>query len=328
MKHYTRLILTLIMCLSIQSQAADKTEWELWMPPNNAVVKAVFVAPRWGDGATMVRVIQQHLGAKLGIATLLSRTDELTFKEPHFVPSIPKTLSDAATELKHPELANAPLLLWSHSNAAAYIQRSLHVMPERIIAYCLFKSAFGHNNDLGTGKAAETLPYGYVSPIEKNSREKISQAATQVFGQTIWDKNDKISSPGYNQDHERRAMFTNIAAARKQGARIHVTIVQGTHHIIDGQESLMLNFFETAMAMRLPPDAGASKGPVKLVNVSENKGAFHDWTTNAVYAQETFPKDKDHRDSWWLPTWSYATLWNAYALNAKGRMLPGKNEIK
>ena len=298
------------------------TEWELWLPASGKPVKAVFVCPRWGDGANMVNIIQKNLGEELGIATLLTREDKLTFKESHFVPSIAKTLSAAAVERKHPELAHAPLLLWSHSNSAAYIQRSLLELPERIIAYCLFKPAFGHNTDLGTGTARDVPEYGYKSPIAKDTELRtMSKAATQVLGQCIWDTNDRIKSPGYNQDHERMVMLKNMTDARKQGALIHVTLVRGTHHVIDGQQGLMLAFFKTAMAMRLPPNADAAKGPQKLVSGLEPSGLIQDGETKAVLTYAGYPPGKNRRDGWWLPTREYAAMWNDYALNAKGSLV-------
>ncbi len=301
--------------------ATATTEWELWLPPSGKPVKAVFVAPRWGDGANMVSIIQKNLGEELGIATMLTREDKLTFKEDHFAPSIAKTLSAAAVERKHPELAQAPLLLWSHSNSAAYIQRSLLDFPERIIAYCLFKPAFGHNTDLGTGTARDIPEYGYKSPVGKDTELRtMSKAAMQVFGQCIWDMNDRIKSPGYNQDHERTVMLKNMADARKQGALIHVTLVRGTHHMIDGQQGLMLAFFKTAMAMRLPPNANAAKGPVRLVSDLEKKGMYYYESSKTMYDISNYPKANTPREAWWLPTREYASMWNDYALNAKGTM--------
>ena len=299
--------------------AAATTEWELWLPPSGKPVKAVFICPRWGDGANMVKIVQQGLGEELGVATMLTRKDELTFKEPHFVPSIAKTLSAAAVEQKHPELAHAPLLLWSHSNSAAYIQLCLKAFPERIIAYCLFKPAFGSNTDLGTGAACDTPGYGYPSPaVKDNELKPLSKAAKEVLGQCIWDMNDRIKSPGYNQDNERTAMLKNMTDARKQGALVHVTLVRGTHHMIDGQQGLMLAFFKTAMAARLPSNADPAKGPVKLVAGLEGRGWMQDATTKAVQACAADPAAANRRDGWWLPGRDYAVLWNDYALNAKG----------
>lgn len=306
--------------------AAAKTEWELWLPPSGKSVVAVFVAPRWGDGANMVGIIQKNLGEQLGIATLLSREDKMSFKEDHFVPSIATTLSAAAIEKKHPELARAPLLLWSHSNAAAYIQRSLKDFPERIVAYCLFKSAFGHNNDLGTGPASTTPAYGYNSPILENGEAKlIPKTTAQIPGISIWDMNDRISSPGYNQDHEREAMLKNMSEARKQGALVHVALVRGTHHMIDGQQDLMLAFFKIALEQRIPAKANPARGPVKLNTILEKSGFVQDPATKMIHAFADFPASGSLHEGWWLPSRDYAALWNNYALNAKGKLAdPGK----
>ena len=317
------LLLCLLAALAARAPAAAEpagtTAWELWLPPSGKPVSAVFVAPRWGDGANMVKLIQTKLGEELGIATMLTREDKLTFKEDHFVPSIATTLTAAAAERKHPELAHAPLLLWSHSNAAAYIQRSLKDFPERIVAYCLFKSAFGHNNDLGTGTASEVREFGYKSPlIQDDQRKTMSKAAAEVLGQSIWDMNDRINSPGYNQEHERTAMLKNLADARQQGALVHVTLVRGTHHVIDGQQELMLAFFKTALALRLPPQADPAKGPVKLNGGLEERGLVQDAASKVVQAYADAPAGASRRAGWWLPTREYAVLWNGYALNAKG----------
>ena len=320
-----RLATVASLCLvTARAIADDKTEWELWLPPKGTPVKAVFVAPRWGDGANMVQIVQKNLGEKLGVATMLTRADALTFKESHFLPSITNTLAAAAVEHHRSELANAPLLLWSHSNSAAYIQRMLKQMPERVIAYCLFKPAFGQNTDLGTGAALEVQDYGRVSPLtdEKNIRP-MSQAAKEVLGQSIWDMNDNIKAPGYNQEHERKVMLKNMSDARKQGALVHVTLVRGTHHVIDGQQDLMMAFLEVAMAMRLPRSSTPARGPVKLIGGLEKRGWIQNPESKSIYAYSDYP-DKRQREGWWLPTWDYAGMWNAYALNAKGEMVAPK----
>ena len=313
MKHLTCLLLLTACTLSGAAAIATAAEpaankstvpadgtkvWELWLPPNATPVRAVLVCPRWGDGAKMVKIAQENLGAKLGVATMLSwRDGDILdqFKDPAFVASITNCLATSADRLNRPELANAPLLIWAHSNAAWYLQNTLKIMPERVAAYCLFKSAFGKNNELGT----------------------MSKDAVAAFGLSIWDENDRIGK-GYDNQREKKLMLDNLAAARKQGALVHVALVRGTHHLIDGQEKLMLAFFESALAMRIPPDASPAKGPVKLVCGLEKTGWVQDEATKTVYAANRYPAGKDPRRGWWLPTREYAQLWNAYAGNAKG----------
>jgi hypothetical protein len=291
------LVATLAVAFVSMVVSAGATEWQLWLPPNGGPVKAVFVCPRWGDGARMAGLIQQKLGQRLGVATMLTRDDVNTFKESEFLSSITNTLATSALALKRPELANAPLLLWAHSNAAAYLLRCLQTIPDRVVAYCLFKSAFGHNNDFGA----------------------MSKAAIEAFGQSIWDENDRIGR-GYDPGREKQVMLDHITAARKQGALIHVTLVRGTHHVIDGQENLMLAFFETALVLRVPPDADPAKGPVKLMGGREKAGWVQDPLSKAVYPYASYPAGKDPRQGWWLPARDYAAMWNGYALNAKGTL--------
>ena len=100
---------------------------------------------------------------------------------------------DLGSPRNHPELANVPLLIWAHSNAAWYLQNTLKIMPERVAAYCLFKSAFGKNNDLGT----------------------MPKDAIAAFGLSIWDENDRIGK-GYDNQREKKLMLDNLAAVRQQ----------------------------------------------------------------------------------------------------------------
>ena len=244
-------------------------------------VRAVVVCPRWGDGAKMVKLVQDSMGAKLGVGTMLSRHDGDIldqFKDPAFIASITNCLETSAVKLEHPELAHVPLLLWAHSNAAWYLQNSLKIMPERVAAYCLFKSAYGKNNDLGI----------------------MSKDAVAALGQSIWDENDHITKD-YNNATEKKLMLENMAAARKQGALVHVILVRGTHHLIDGQEKLMLAFFESAIAMRIPKDADPAKGPVRLIGGLEKVGWIQD-ETKTVHAADSYPVGKDPLQGWWLPT--------------------------
>ena len=76
---------------------------------------------------------------------------------------------------------------------------------------------------------------------------------------------------------------------------VHVTLVRGTHHLIDGQEKLMLAFFESAIAMRIPPNANPAKGPVKLVGGLEKTGWIQDELSKTVYAPDHYPAGKDPR---------------------------------
>lgn len=297
MKHFHLRIAAFVgFIILLAAPAEAATEWQLWLPTDGSPVRAVFVCPRWGDGARMAGLIQQNLGRKLGIATMLTRDDVNTFKEAEFLVSITNTLAAAAVERKRPELANAPLLLWAHSNAAQYLLGCLRTMPDRVAAYCLFKSAFGRNNDFGT----------------------MSKPALEALGQSIWDENDYIKPGPYDQKRERQEMLDNVAAARKQGALVHVTLVRGVHHVIDGQERLMLKFFETAMELRLPANADPAKGPVRLIGGLEKNGWAQDASSKTVHSCSHDPAGRNPRQGWWLPTRDYAVEWNQYALNAKG----------
>ena len=263
--------------------------------------RAVLVCPRWGNGPKMVKLGQEHLGAKLGVGTMLSWHDAdilKQFKDPAFVASISDCLARSAVKLNRPELANVPLLIWAHSNAAWYLQNTLKIMPERVAAYCLFKSAFGKNNDLGT----------------------MSKDAIAAFGLGIWDENDRIGS-GYDNQREKKLMLRQPLRRTEQGALVHVTMVRGTHHLIDGQEKLMLAFFQSAIAIRIPPGANPAKEPVKLIGGLEKIGWIQEESSKTVYPWDRYPAGKDPRRGWWLPTREYAELWNGYARNAKGTVI-------
>jgi hypothetical protein len=98
-------------------------------------------------------------------------------------------------------------------------------------------------------------------------------------------------------------------------------MVRGTHHMIDGQQELMLSFFKTAMAMRLAPNTDAKKGPVKLTVGLEERGLLQDGATRSIHSDADYPSGGNRREGWWLPSRDYAVLWNNYALNAKGTVV-------
>ena len=153
----------------------------------------------------------------------------------------------------------------------------------------------------------------------------MSVAAKAVFGLSIWDMNDRIKSPGYNQENERAVMLKNLGEARRQGALVGVALVKGTHHVIDGQQELMLGFFRAAMAMRLPAgELGA--GPVKLVGGLEEAGWVQDGETTVVRGYAAGGAEKKRMEGWWMPTREYAVLWHGSALNGNGTVAGGVGE--
>ena len=87
----------------------------------------------------------------------------------------------------------------------------------------------------------------------------------------------------------------------------------------------MLAFFESAIAMRIPPSVNQAKEPVKLVSGLEKIGWIQDESSKTVHPLEHYTAGKDPRRGWWLPTREYAELWNAYARNAKGTVVAPDN---
>jgi hypothetical protein len=216
-------------------------------------------------------------------------------------------LLDAFAELAkqsgHREVVSAPLCLFGHSNATAFVSGFGGKHPERVFAWIAFKSAFG--------------------------KQFSEPAIYPIPGLVLSGENDR----SYFQDQ-----LETVKNLRKEHrARMHMIVEPGGGHWGEGPRGtktlpIVMAFIRTAYHLRVPADADPSKGPPRLIDAAEEKGWLGknldgvrvrddkfqwSWKTPVVVGQllEIAPYAQFagyESEASWLPTEEYARKWQEF----------------
>ena len=147
----------------------DKAEFRLWLPADAGLIRAivVLVPESNGDGRSAVNdSVWQAFATRLHLALVGCRFTD----KPHAQSFIEEyadvthgsgqalidTLGMFARRTKHPELANAPFLLWGISAGGAFNYEFTAWKPERVAAFVVNKGGIYYT--ALTSKAAREVP--------------------------------------------------------------------------------------------------------------------------------------------------------------------------
>ena len=157
-------LLALLVLLPNASAAEPKTPYawpfttenglfHLWLPKDTPAIKGLLVFPYHGTGeqwsvSPEVQDLAKELSCGIVAFDQLGKLPDGTqLGFPGNQKSPDTQLLDAFAELAkqsgHPEVVNAPLCLFGHSNATAFVSGFGGKHPERVFAWIAFKSAFG-----------------------------------------------------------------------------------------------------------------------------------------------------------------------------------------
>ncbi|MGE5359601.1 MAG: hypothetical protein ACM3NQ_11335 [Bacteroidales bacterium] len=215
----------------------DKAAFRLWCPPGAQPLKAVLVLvpgsngdgrgevtdPVWRDFAVRNRV------ALLG-CHLTDKPHEQGFIEQYADVSkgsgqaFLAALAALGRQARHPELADAPLLLWGMSAGGQFNYEFTAWKPERVMAFVVNKGGI-YYTALVPG-AARNVP-----------------GLLFVGGKDLWSRNNTIAG-----------LF---AVNRRAGALWALAEEPSAAHVVGRSRDLALLFFEDVMGLRL--DAGGLK---------------------------------------------------------------------
>jgi dienelactone hydrolase len=227
----------------------DKAQFRLWLPADSGKVRAVLVLTTGsnGDGRPMVDdAAWQSFARKNNVALvgcqITDKPHEQNFIEQYADVSkgsgqaLLTALEKLAATSKHPEIANAPLLMWGMSAGGEFNYEFTAWKPERVLAFVANKGGI------------------YYTALA-------SQAARNVPG---------ILFTGGN-DLEFRTNTINglFAVNRRAGALWALAEEPGVAHVIGRSKDMGAIFFEEMLALRLD-DQGALK------SISERSGFIGD----------------------------------------------------
>jgi hypothetical protein len=270
-------------------------ETRIFIPPNEKVLRGIIVSsPGFsGDGrgfATQDRT--KGIAAKWGFAALgvkfAGSRIEYIYADQGSGRALLKSIRAHAASSGHPELGNAPLLLFGFSHGGAFSYSFTLWRPSRVIAFACNKS-------------------GYATT------EAATAAARAVPG---------IFFFGENDDPSVRPRMTQILLAnRSLGALWSLAVDWGVSHAPGTANNLIFPFFDEAIKLRVPEDVTPISGPVSLRELSESSGYLGDHVSFgsslvAVASDESFGGDKGK--SSWFPSAVIAHKWHECVSRHRG----------
>lgn len=261
--------------------ATEEFDFILWLPDNSKIVKGVYVVVTHGYGASLVenrafRDLVQRTNCAIVYFTSTTLKDFVNRDE--CTNTILNALKDLSVKSGHPELENAPLATWGHSNGSVFAARFAASNPERFFCVTAYKSAFGKQFEL----------------------PEIKEVPTQV----ICGELDK--SYGNN------GQLSSVENLRKIGALIHHAVDPGAGHGPNKEKSnsFCFAFMEKAFQLRVPADADPTKGPVKLNVIPESSGWLGNNETKEIAPYASYSGDKNTA-SWFFDE-TFAEQWKEF----------------
>jgi hypothetical protein len=287
--------------------------FHLWLPKDAPAIKGLLVFPYHGTGeqwseSPEVQDLAKELACGIVAFDQLGKLPDGTqLGFPGHDKSPDTRLLDAFAEFVRlsgrSEIVNAPLCLFGHSNATAFVSGFGGKHPERVFAWIAFKSAFG--------------------------KQFSEPAIYPIPGLVLSGENDT----SYFQDQ-----LATVKKLRKEShARMHMIVEPGGGHWGEGPRGtktlpIVLAFIRTAYHLRVPVDADPSKGPPRLLEAAEEKGWLGknldgvrvrdqkfqwSWEKPVVVGQllEIAPYGQfagDKSEASWLPGEEYARKWREF----------------
>jgi poly(3-hydroxybutyrate) depolymerase len=228
----------------------DKAEFRLWVPDGVDVLRAavILVPGSNGDGRSMAQdpdwqaFATKHKLALVG-CRFTDKPHEQNFIEEYVNVSrgtgsaLLNALTSLAAQSKHPELADAPLLLWGMSAGGEFNYEFVAWKPERVIAFVVNKGG---------------IYYTALTP----------EAARSVPG--------ILFVGGKDLEFRTNTIAGLFAVNRRAGALWALVEEPGAAHVVGRSADVAKVFFEDVLALRLP------QGSAKLKPVSEKDGLLGD----------------------------------------------------
>ena len=194
-------------------------------------------------------------------------------------------MKDWAAMGYHPEIANLPIIARGSSNAGVTAYSLAGFVPDRMI--CFTPNVGPRYNPFPPSEALMKVPaLMHVGPKDPFFRNGM-QTTADLF-----------------------------AYARPKGALWAWDAEKDKGHEIAHIDDEDMKYYEEIIPLRLPKDADARKGPVKLNDLPEDSGWLADpasWESGITYIAPYKDYDRDRSKAVWLPTADLAYLYRAVA---------------
>ncbi len=268
----------------------SKAAFRLWLPDDSATIRgvAILVPGLEGDGRPMADdSFWQEFARRQNfalVACFLKGRPNYKSAYYHAHDGTGKALLDAlktfAGQARHPELENAPLILWGHSAGGQFNYEFACWKPQRVIAFIVNKGGY---------YAAKSSPETRHVPAILFAGEKDTELRVRNI-KALFDVN------------------------RRQGALWALAIEPNAGHEPGRTRDVALAFFETIIPLRLPvssASASTSSAPVAIKELKEDAGWLGDLKTSEIRAASQMAgKSKD--GCAWMPDEAMSGQWQAF----------------
>ncbi|MBL9083676.1 MAG: hypothetical protein JNK76_17805 [Planctomycetales bacterium] len=267
----------------------EEVRFDFWLPDDVAVVRGVVVISGHGSG--------EHLFKRQDLRALAAEHRLALFKfvgNPMQRGFWPQTLlldrlAAFGEKCGHSELAYAPLFLYGHSNGTGFSAVFPSYLPQRV--------------------------WGWVSMRPGTTFQAYQPAAAQVPGLVIFGEDDHFLARPSREEN-----LAVVPAMRKNhGAVWNFAVEPKTGHG-PGEKTwpLVFSFLRHTLAARVPAEADARRGAVKLKTLSVEQGYLGgnwDSTRGGYQTLPTAPYaefEGDKSTASWLINAAYAADWQAF----------------
>lgn len=264
----------------------DKAEFRLWYPDDASSIRAIVILMPGsnGDGREMVEdpfwqeFARHHELALLGSYFADHQHEDMAIEEYVRVKdgsgmALLTSISRLAKVSSHPELTNAPLLLWGMSAGGEFNYEFVCWKPERVLAFVVDKGG---------------VYYSALAP----------KRARQVPG---------IFFTGQNDFASRTTIIKGLFLMNRRFSAFWTFAQEpGVKHEAGESDVLAARFFEAIIPMRLPEKNECTTTHVSMREIVNGAGYLGDFIGNRVMPLEA--SEEDNRYSW-LPNKSFAASW-------------------
>jgi pimeloyl-ACP methyl ester carboxylesterase len=192
-------------------------------------------------------------------------------------PALIKSLEDIGKISGHPELADAPWLLWGHSGGGYWVLSMLRKYPERLLGVFAYSPAF-EPGDYPAAALKVPVMMRHAGPVGDAC---CWQTSLKEFGKL-----------------------------RSAGGLASIAFTPYQSHNYGYARYMAIPFFESVLSQRLP--AGNNKGYKAMRNMDTSKAWLGDTSVYNIYKAKVYSGDKMHAA--WLPDAATAAIWREYVI--------------
>ena len=268
---------------------SEDVKFDLWVPEDIGVARGVVVISGHGSGEALYKNPELRKLARelhLAIFKFLGNPMQRGFWPRSLLYT---RLQAFAEKANHPEIANAPLFLYGHSNGTGFS--------------AIFPATEG------------ARVWAWISMRPGTTFQVFQPGGAPVPGLVIFGEDDQL----FARQSKEQNMAVVETMRKKHGALWNSVIESKTGHgPTDRTWPLVFSFLRHSFAARVPADADATRGPVKLNTLNATSGylgqnwdaAKGGYQTLAIAPFAEFTGDKSTAS--WLLDAGYAADWQTF----------------